>query len=124
MSLQQLPECRKALGMENNAIADEQISASSQLDANHATSKGRLQFQAASNNGGSWSALTNDVNQWLQVDLGNQETMVTRVATQGSNAKSQWVTKYKLQYSYDGFKFQYNSEPGQNESKVSYMFLL
>ena len=116
----QLPECRKALGMENNAIADEQISASSQLDAKHATSKGRLQFQAASNNGGSWSALTNDVNQWLQVDLGNQETMVTRVATQGSNAKSQWVTKYKLQYSHDGFKFQYYSEPGQSESKVSH----
>ena len=106
--------------MENNAIADKQISASSQLDANHATSKGRLQFQAASKNGGSWSALTNDINQWLQVDLGNQETMVSRVATQGSNAKSQWVTKYKLQYSYDGFKFQYYSEPVQNESKVSH----
>ena len=110
--------------MENNAIADEQISASSQLDANHATSKGRLQFQAASNNGGSWSALANDVNQWLQVDLGNHETMVTRVATQGSNAKDQWVTKYTLQFSYDGFKFQYYSEPGQNESKVSYTFSL
>ena len=120
----QLPECRKALGMENNTITDEQISASSQLDANHATSKGRLKLQAASNNGGSWSAFTIDVNQWLQVDLGNQETMVTRVATQGSNAKSQWVTRYKLQHSHDGFKFQYYSEPGQNESKVSYTFSL
>lgn len=116
----QLPECLEALGMENNAIADEQISASSQLDANHATSKGRLQFQAALSNGGSWSALTNDVSQWLQVDLGNQETIVTRVATQGSNAKSQWVTKYKLQYSYDGFNFQYYREAGQSENKVSY----
>ena len=108
--------------MEDNAIADEQISASSQLDANHASSKGRLQFQAASSNGGSWSALTNDVSQWLQVDLGNQQTIVTRVATQGSNVKSQWVTKYKLQYSHDGFNLQYYSEPRQNESKVSYTF--
>ena len=120
----QLPECRKPLGMENNAIADELISASSQLDANHATSKGRLQLKADSNNVGSWSALTNDVNQWLQVDLGNEETTVPRVATQGSNAKDQWVTKYKLQHSYDGFKFQYYSESGQNESKVSYTFSL
>ena len=118
----QLPECWKALGMEDNAIADEQISASTQLDANHASSKGRLQLKAASNNGGSWSALINDVSQWLQVDFGNQQTIVTRVATQGSNAKSQWVTKYKLQYSYDGFNFQYYSEPGQNENKVSYTF--
>ena len=108
--------------MEDNAIADEQISASSQLDASHATSRGRL--QAASSNGGSWSALINDVSQWLQVDLGNQQTIVTHVATQGSNAKSQWVTKYKLQYSYDGFNFQYYSEAGQNESKVSYTFSL
>ena len=110
--------------MEDNAIADEQISASSQLDVNHATSKGRLQFKTASSNGGSWSALINDASQWLQVDLGNQQTIVTRVATQGSNAKSQWVTKYKLQYSYDGLNFQYYSEPGQNESKVSYTFSL
>ena len=110
--------------MEDNAIADKQISASSQLDANHTTSRGRLQFQAASSNGGSWSALTDDTSQWLQVDLGNQQTIVTRVATQGSNAKGQWVTKYKLQYSYDGFNFQYrDSEPGQNENKVSYTFL-
>ena len=120
----QLLECRKALGIEDNAIAVEQISASSQLDANHATSKGRLQFQAASSNDGSWSALTNDVSQWLQVDLGNQQTIVTRVATQGSNPKSQWVTKYKLQYSYDGFNFQHYSEAGQNKSKVSYTFSL
>ena len=118
----QLPECWKALGMEDNAIADEQIRASTQLDANHASSKGRLQLKAASNNGGSWSALINDVSQWLQVDFGNQQTIVKRVATQGSNAKSQWVTKYKLQYSYDGFNFQYYSEPGQNENKVSYTF--
>ena len=124
MHLLQLPECRKALGMENNAIADEQIRASSQLDANHATSKGRLQFQAASSNSGSWSALTNDASQWLQVDLGNQQTIVTRVATQGSNAKSQWVTKYKLQHSFDGFNFQYYSEAGQNENKVSCTFSL
>ena len=118
----QLPECWKALGMEDNAIADEQIRASTQLDANHASSEGRLQLKAASNNGGSRSALINDVSQWLQVDFGNQQTIVKRVATQGSNAKSQWVTKYKLQYSYDGFNFQYYSEPGQNENKVSYTF--
>ena len=57
----------------------------------------------------------------MQIDLGNQHTKVTRVATQGRNAAySQWVTKYKLQYSDDGVNFQYYQENGA--IKVSYAF--
>ena len=106
--------------MGSGAIADEQISSSSQLDVYHAASNGRLHFQATSNVGGSWSAQTNDVNQWLQIDLGNLQTTVTRVATKGNGANSQWVKKYKLQYSYEDFNFQYYIEKGENQSKVSY----
>ena len=114
-------ECQEALGMEDGAISDAQISASSQWDANHAAKQGRLHFQAVSGKAGSWSAQFNDLNQWLQIDLGNQHAKVTQVATQGRNAAySQWVTKYKLQYSDDGVNFQYYQENGA--IKVCYAF--
>ena len=105
--------------MESGAISDAQISASSQWDANHAAFQGRLHFQKSPGIAGSWSARTNDVNQWLQIDLGNQVTKVTRLATQGRNAYSQWVTKYKLQYSQDGVTFHYYSEQPHTAPKVT-----
>ena len=104
--------------MENGAISDGQITASSQLDANHAAIQGRLNFKATANKGGSWSAVSSDSSQWLQVDLGSQHIKVTRVATQGRDDTSQWVTEYKLQYSNDGVNFQYYTEPGRLENKV------
>ena len=98
--------------MENGAILDEQITASSQWNFNHAPFQGRLHFQ------GSWNAGTNDLHQWLQVDLGSQYTKVTSVATQGRNDLAQWVTKYKLTCSDDGVNFQYYKEQGQPADKV------
>ena len=98
--------------MENGGISDGQISASSQWDAKNASILGRVGEK------GAWSADRNDVNQWLQVDLGNQQTAVTRVATQGKTGYSHWVTKYKLQYSYDGFSFQYYREQGKSQDTV------
>jgi len=118
-------ECQEALGMESGAISDSQISASSEFNADHAATQGRLHFQARLNPGktGSWSAHTKDANQWLQVDLNSKDTKVTRVATQGRNDYEinggQWVTKYKLQYSDDGVNFQYYKEPGQTTDQVN-----
>ena len=102
--------CQEPLGMESIAITDRQISASSIWGA---ASQGRLHSQTG---GGGWIAAQSDVNQWLQVDLGNQHTKVTRVATQRRHPSSLWVTKYKLQYSNDGVNFQYYKE--QNTDKV------
>ena len=104
--------------MENGAISDGQISASSQLDSGHAVTQARLHFKATAGKAGSWSARNNDLNQWLQIDLGIRHTHVTLVATQGRNHFLQWVTKYKLQYSNDGVNFQYYKEQGQNAAKV------
>ena len=112
--------CSQALGMENGAITDKQIKASSQWDSNHAPFQGRLHFQGIISKAGSWSAERNDLNQWLQVDLGSQFTKVTRVATQGRNAYSQWVKRYKLLYSNDGVNFQYYREQGKTVDKVQY----
>ena len=103
--------------MENQAISDTQISASSQLDTTHSAKQARLHSKADGNQKGSWTALRNDLNQWLQVDLGSY-TRVTRVATQGRNGYDQWVTKYRLQYSDDGDSFHFFKEPWNNVAKV------
>jgi len=52
----------------------------------------------------SWSARTNDLNQWLQIYF-VVSTRVTGIATQGRHNSNQWVTKYSLQYSTDGQRF-------------------
>ena len=106
-----------ALGMDSGAISDAQISASSQWDNNHAAVQARLHFKAGGGKVGSWSALKNDLQQWLQVDLGSYTT-VTRVATQGRNGLDQWVTKYRLQYSDDGVIFKMYKEPHSTSAKV------
>ena len=108
--------------MESYAISDGQISASSQWDVNHAAIQGRLHFKAGGGKQGAWSAGANDVNQWLQVDVGDMYTRVTRLATQGRNAADQWVTKYKLQYSEDGANFEYYREEGKSVDKVKNYF--
>lgn len=103
--------------MENDTISDTQIGVSSQLDSTHSAKQARLHSKADGSKWGSWSALTNDLNQWLQVNL-RTYTRVTRVATQGRNGFYQWVTKYKLQYSDDGDTFHVLEEPGNGGEKV------
>ena len=99
------------------SISDTQITASSQLDDNHSASQARLHFQADGDKVGGWSALTNDHNQWLQVDFGSY-TKVTRLATQGMNGSDQWVTRYMLQYSDDGITFHLYKEATSSSAKV------
>ena len=112
-----IAKCRKPLGMENGNIKNSQITASSQWDGNHAAIQGRLNYKKNGPKQGGWSARTNDLNQWLQIDLINKFNVVTRVATQGRNAYNQWVTKYMLQFSDNGIHFQYYRGKG----KASYM---
>lgn len=111
-------ECQSDLGMQSGAISDGQISASTQYDGNHAAIQGRLYFQQLGVKRGAWSVQRNDVNQWLQIDLG-VHSRITRVASQGRHAVNQWVTKYKLQYGDDGSAFDYYVEEGKNAAKVN-----
>ena len=102
--------------MENGAILDSKISASTELGG-HLAIQGRLHFPA-SNVAGCWAAAINDINQWLQIDLGNRFANITGVATQGRDRYGQWVTKYNVQYGDNGVNFQYYREKGQNTKKV------
>lgn len=109
--------CIEPLGMESETISDDQITASSQLDDNHSARQARLHFKISGYQRGGWSALSNDLHQWLQVDLGSY-SRVTRVATQGRNAFNEWVTKYNLQYSDDGVTFHLYKEGANSSAKV------
>ena len=117
--------------MESDEILDKQITASSEVDGNHAAHQGRLNFQevvnGSSGKAGSWAALVNDQHQWLQIELLTEESLVTSVATQGRNRHlgwyggihNQWITKYKLQYSNNDVNFEYYQDEGQNTTKVT-----
>ena len=108
--------------MENRGISDTQISASSQWSSDSAPQEGRLNNKQRLPKRGVWSAAKNDINQWLQVDLGSYST-ITAVATQGrSHMVQQWVTKFKIKYSVDGFNFQTYKEPGNSSAKVNFKY--
>ena len=115
--------------MENGGVLDEQITASSELNDNSAAYQGRLNahesVQESTVESGAWVAGTSDQSQWLQVDLYDEESLISRVATQGRNqnvswvlANSQWVEKYKLQYSNDGRDCEYYHEQEKSAAKV------
>ena len=103
--------------MENQAISDAHVTASSQMDDINSAREARLHSKSIENQRGGWVALKNDFNQWLQVDLVTF-TRITRVATQGRDGYDQWVTKYRLQYSDDGDIFHSFKVLGVNSPKV------
>ena len=90
-----------SLGIEDGRIPDSALTASTIVNGAHAATLARLNLAAASGKAGSWVAKKNDVNQWLQIDLGTPTT-VTKVATQGRQDSDQWITSYSLPYSLAG----------------------
>ena len=103
----------KPLGMEDGAISDSQISASSEKSD-------KLAILSRLNTQSGWVADGKDQNQWLQVDLNSQDISVIRVATQGKTHLHhyQCVKSYKLQYSNNSGSFHYYRAQGQATDKV------
>ena len=101
--------CREAVGMENEKIADDQITASSERKVYPAVN-GRLHYKSILRGRPfGWQPTNSRYTEWLQVDLLDDYT-VNGVATQGclANRKSKLVfsvTKYQLEYSNDGKVF-------------------
>ncbi|XP_054569553.1 coagulation factor VIII isoform X4 [Eptesicus fuscus] len=98
-----LNSCSIPLGMENKAIADAQITASSYLNNMFATwspSQARLHLQGRTN---AWRPRVNSPEEWLQVDF--RKTMkVTGITTQGvkSLLTSMYVKEFLISSSQDG----------------------
>ena len=105
--------------MEDRRISDSQIIASSEyFDGNyHGANNARLNRPAMHTRGG-WVAETEDLNQWIQVDL-MISTWVTGVKIQGREDWDQWVTEYKVEYSSDGQNWMHVQSNGDREVMVS-----
>ena len=71
----------------------------SSVHDNNAIGTGHAQSMLDS--GQAWSAKTNAVDQWMQIDLGALKP-VTGVVTQGRTDADQWVTGYTISTSTDG----------------------
>ena len=81
----------KPLGMENGAISDDQITASSIWNSESRASNGRLNLIATGHSRtGSWMSKTKDRNQWLQVDF-QRSVIITGISTQGRQEVNQFV---------------------------------
>ncbi|XP_071945195.1 lactadherin-like [Antedon mediterranea] len=93
------------LGIESSEIPSENIRASSEYDAHSGAHRGRLNIEPTNDGIGAWAAKTNDLNQWIQVDL-NEVKVVTGVITQGRNNYSQWVKSYEVLYGMDSSNWQ------------------
>ena len=98
--------------MESRKITDGQITPSTEFNFAHGATNGRLNFKAGGGKTGAWSALKNDVHQWVQVDLG-AKAEVTGIQIQGRQEADQWVTSFTISYSSDSTTY----TPYQN-SKV------
>ncbi|KAL9955698.1 hypothetical protein ACROYT_G037058 [Oculina patagonica] len=108
--------CETPLGMENKGIPDSAIKATTVI-SNSATgaSNARLHYIAHSGERGAWSPSSWEQGQWIQVDLGNI-TMVTKIATQGRKGAREWVTEYKVSYSFDGGYYKFYQQASNNSS--------
>ena len=103
--------------MKDGTIKDNQITSSTEWAANHGATNARLDRPAGHGRTGGWSAKTNDVNQWIQADLGAIRS-VSGIVIQGRSDYNQWVTKYQVQYSEDGVTWKYVKDDEQKNDMV------
>ena len=96
--------------MESGSIPDNNITASSEKNANTTAKNGRL------NSGSSWCAETGDSAPYLQIDLQTLH-IICAVSTQGNSQADQWVKTYKLKLSTDGSTWTNYKESGQVKVK-------
>ena len=105
------PGCTLPLGVSNrDKIPDTAFRSTTQLNADHAAKYARLNHLTGGGDQGGWCSSVNDVNQYLEIDLGNV-SQITAAATQGRYESNWWTTKYEISYSQtaDGYFTPYQS---------------
>ena len=90
--------------MKSGKIPDSAITATTIYSQYHGPERARLDTVKKGRFIGAWIPKTQDMGQWIQVDLGNI-TKITRVATQGRQDLFQWVKSYSITYSVNGGPF-------------------
>ena len=106
-----------SLGVEDGRIQDSAMSASTIESSSHAANLARLNLVAASSKAGAWCSQKLDKKQWLKIDVGILTT-VTKVATQGRQDNSQWVTSYSISYSINNSYWANYTEDGESKVEV------
>ena len=106
------------LGLEDGRVPDPLIRASSSQSYYCKPFNARLNRRRVGRQGGAWCAKRSDRNQWLLADFGAL-TRVKAVATQGRQNSAQWVTKYYLAFSKNGYQFFPYKEGGKTKVKSS-----
>ena len=86
--------------MQNLAIKDTALSASTWYNNDYAAFQARLHYNLGADRYYGWLSGTTDTKQWLQITF-TQWNMVTGIATQGRGNANQFVKSYTLSYSYD-----------------------
>ena len=110
--------------MEDKKIADDQITASSEWfdgvnSVYHGANNARLNRPSQPGSAGGWYAQTDDLSQWMQVDL-IIIIWVTGVKTQGrEDWYNAWITEYKVEYSSDGQNWMFIQSNNNRDENVS-----
>ena len=89
-----------------------------QYNVAHGATSARLNHSPGNGKTGAWSTLFLEQGQWIQVDLGDI-TKVTKIGTQGRAELYQWLTEYKISYSYDGGYFEFYKNGQYGSGRVS-----
>ncbi|XP_052092501.1 mucin-5AC-like [Mytilus californianus] len=100
--------CKVPMGMQNEAIRREMITASSQRSSSSSPEHARL------NGPNSWIAGVDNKNQYIQVDF-LQPTFVTGVTTEGRPSVPSYVSSYFVLFSNDGVNWNTYMENGQKK---------
>ncbi|XP_078608362.1 lactadherin-like isoform X1 [Branchiostoma floridae x Branchiostoma japonicum] len=93
----------KPVGMESGKVKDKQLFACSEFGPEFGPRRGRLNMQRnmPKHGVGGWKALTNDDQQWIEVDL-LYDRLILGIVTQGrqdlGRRGGEWVTSYTIQY--------------------------
>jgi hypothetical protein len=102
------------IGQTTEVVPYERLEYSSCGDA-----KGTRHGQGMLDSPEAWCAISNDLNQWIQMDAG-QVKVINGVVTQGRQNIDQWVTSYFIETSSDGNTWTAVTQRDLLESPVSY----
>ena len=105
-----------SLGVEDGRIQDSAMSSLNNDSSYHAANLARLNMVSGSGKAGAWCSNKLNDQQWLKIDLGILTT-VTKVATQGRQGRSQWVTSYFISYSINNSYWANYTEDGEKKVK-------
>ena len=90
--------------MKSGKIPDSAITATTVYSQYYGPERARLDTVKSGSFAGAWVPKTQDMGQWIQVDLA-KITKITRIATQGRQDTAQWVKSYSISYSLGGSPF-------------------